>query len=311
MWKLKNNNNIKDILNKRKKPELILFKDYDKYKNYKEIDFNYSEKYYFKDKIDNFKNILNKTKILYDKNLIKNIIKFQKNILNKNIILRGPAYINRKLSINHEDFYTLENIKNINNKEFFSYKDNEDFIYSFNINTINEIIKGNKINPYSTKKIPQNIIKNVKHLLKNKIKVNKIIKKQSIRERTFEIFQKIDFLDNYTDISWFLDLNINKYKLLYRYLEDIWNYRIMVHQNMNDIRKKVVPLMNVFQITVNEFFKYNNKNKIQNILLDNFDKLISSGKNRADKQLGAMWCLTALTEVSKTAAIALPHLVQI
>ena len=50
---------------------------------------------------------------------------------------------------------------------------------------------------------------------------------------------------------------------------------------------------------------------MQNIILNEIDKFISTGIDKASKQLGAMWCLTALVEVSKDAANALPHLIQI
>ena len=39
--------------------------------------------------------------------------------------MRGLAYLDRTLCNNDEDFYTYESIQDIENKYFFSYKDNQ------------------------------------------------------------------------------------------------------------------------------------------------------------------------------------------
>ena len=52
-------------------------------------------------------------------------------------------------------------------------------------------------------------------------------------------------------------------------------------------------------------------NKIRYHLLDEIDILVSSGITDADKNLGALWVLTALTIVSPDCASSLPWLMQI
>jgi hypothetical protein len=49
---------------------------------------------------------------------------------------------------------------------------------------------------------------------------------------------------------------------------------------------------------------------MQNILLDEFLRLITEGIDREEKKLGAILILTGLVEVSFEAAIALPYLIQ-
>ena len=46
-----------------------------------------------------------------------------------------------------------------------------------------------------------------------------------MKDKAHHIFHRIDLLGNYTDVNWFLDLNIYQLKTLYREAEDIWNYR--------------------------------------------------------------------------------------
>ena len=50
--------------------------------------------------------------------------------------LHGPAKIQRNLCVNDTDFYTLDEIKNIHYDEFYSFKDESNFIYGFNIKSI-------------------------------------------------------------------------------------------------------------------------------------------------------------------------------
>ncbi len=61
-------------------------------------------------------------------NIVKNKIKERKLLK-----IHGPACINREICNNSEDFYTFEDIKDIPQKYFFSYKDEKDIIWGFDI----------------------------------------------------------------------------------------------------------------------------------------------------------------------------------
>ena len=52
------------------------------------------------------------------------------NIYNK---AHGPAHKNRKLCVNETDFLSLENLSDIPQTQFFSYKENDGFIYGYDI----------------------------------------------------------------------------------------------------------------------------------------------------------------------------------
>ena len=77
--------------------------------------------------------------------------------------LRGDAYKNRKVCVNDTDFVTLEPLDEIPNKEFYSYKDSNNFIYGFNIFSLIEMIKskGKIHNPYNREKIPNNTLHDI------------------------------------------------------------------------------------------------------------------------------------------------------
>ena len=62
----------------------------------------------------------------------------------------GPAYYNRAISNNIDDFMTTESVKEIDYYDFFSFKDKDGFVYSFNIVSIYNLISKHIFsNPYN------------------------------------------------------------------------------------------------------------------------------------------------------------------
>lgn len=70
--------------------------------------------------------------------------------------IRGPAKICRTICNNETDFYTMEPISEIPTSEFFSYKDNNNFVYGFNQQSLMSMFKLSRklINPYNREEIP-------------------------------------------------------------------------------------------------------------------------------------------------------------
>ena len=54
---------------------------------------------------------------------------------------RGPGLLNRKLCNNQTDFITLEPLDEIPFEQFFSFKDNNNFIYGFNMISLMQNMK--------------------------------------------------------------------------------------------------------------------------------------------------------------------------
>ena len=75
----------------------------------------------------------------------------RKHFSNSYVFKRGPAIHNRELCNNNTDFVTLEPINEIPFEYFFSYKDENEFIYGFNIVSLIQSLKKNKNfeNPYN------------------------------------------------------------------------------------------------------------------------------------------------------------------
>lgn len=240
----------------------------------------------------------------------------KKYIQDKEKKLKGPAFLNRSICNNTDDFLTFEEVKNIPDKYFFSFRDKDNFVYGFDIRSFKKLIDSKIDNPYNRNKIPKQAITNLRILLKNpkyklqEIQDNNITKEQKMNQMVLSVFQKIDELETYaggTNIDWFLNLSSNQLKLYYKTLEDIWNYRSeLTHYRKNEI----VPNKKMFPLSVHSYYNIVDKKKLRKIALHEMDKLISSSEKREDRILGSYYILIGLVEVSQDVANALPWLVQ-
>lgn len=252
-------------------------------------------------------NIFFKKKYEFPIIFIQNYYKFY--IYKKIIKLKGPALYNRDLCNNKTDFFNLSNIKDIPNKYFFSFRDQDNFIYGFEINSIFKMIQYEKINPYNRNKLSDKTINNIKYIYKLiniSCNLENLSLNKSIEQYTIDIFQTIDNLGNYTNISWFLNLNLNSLKKFYRELEDIWQYRLSLSTEQK--KQIIYPTGILFKIPISTIFHMTNKKQLQIICIKIMEKLISKGINEDCKKQGCYYILMALTIVSTEAANALPWL---
>jgi hypothetical protein len=254
------------------------------------------------------------------------IIKIQKVfrmfLVNKYKKLHGPASLNRKLCTNTNDFITLELVEEINFHQFFSYKDQDGFIYGFDINSLhNSLLKTGPKNPYNRNLFSDDIFENIRNL----IRISKLLKididlifedgtknlsnEKAIELRTLAVFQNIDLLGNYSNANWFLSLNRSQLIKFIRELIDIWNYRA---QLQNEIKRNICPPFgDPFK---NIHFGYVNTEEnlwnVKKVILEVIEKLVNSGIDRDSKSLGAYYVLGCLTLVNIDASTSLPWLFQ-
>ena len=116
----------------------------------------------------------------------------------------------------------------------------------------------------------------------------------------------MDNLGNYTDISWFLELNTYKLKIFYKELEDLWNYRLSL--SIEQKKQIIYPNGILFNIPLSTIFSIMSKTHLRSICLNIMDKLISKGINDDNKKQGCYYILMALTIVNPKTANALPWL---
>ena len=261
-------------------------------------------------KADYFKKMMDyKDEQTYLMNNINSVLKIQSNIrrfnVNKNIRLRGLAYLNRALCNNDEDFYTYEPIQDIENQYFFSYKDNQNNYWGFDIRSLKKLLEMNYGNPYTTEPIQGDTKDRVNELVSylNKNNVVTVIentvvsdRKEVVKQKFVDIFAQMEYVGYSCDVSWILELNNHKLKRLYRELEDIWNYRA----NLSGITKRsIVPPNGILCSTpVSDYNHCNVKVELQEILANELLK-ICGATEPGNMNLGFMYFIIALSYVSR------------
>jgi hypothetical protein len=224
----------------------------------------------------------------------------------------------RKVCCNDTDILTLGSIFEIPSEYFFIFNDPKTGKkYGYDIRSLIQIIKSDYQScPYTCRNFTQEekdmIIKKSLVLKDNGISIEldklDLNPEQEIEMKMKDVFHKINMLDNYTSHSWFSNLSLYHLIELYKRLEDIWNYRTGMDI---ESKKRIVRTGVIFNIPVFEIAYIKSKTRLQTVLLNEFDRMISEGINRDEKKLGAMLILTGLVEVSYEAADALPHLIQV
>ena len=237
--------------------------------------------------------------------------------------LHGPAFFKRNACTNATDFYTLDDIGNISHAQFYSFKDDDDFIYGFDIASLYHIVLKNgntSVNPYNRKLLPKYIIKDIRYLIRLSkilnIRIEAYIKnnnelltsKQRTTQRINAVFQDMDTLGNYTNSEWFTNLTRSNMIVYIREIFDIWSYRAQLSQ---ETKNAICPPNGTpFRDTDMQAIVSMSSDSIQRFTLSVMENLIRTGNNTENKTLGAYYVLAALTLVSNDAATSMPWLYQ-
>lgn len=247
----------------------------------------------------------------------------------------GPAYKNRSLCTNQVDFLSMDELTNIPNHNFFSFKDENGFIYGFDLVSIYNLIKESKKeskkevegfggegaehfikNPFTTRPIDPKVMKD----LITFVRLSKVLKldictemvdaskelsfKKRIELKALSLFQKIDALGHYSKCGWFLVLDKRQLIKFVSELYDIWIFRA----SMSAETKQAIcpPYGNPFTGVLSA----ENIDDLRELILVMLEKMVDSGIDKDSKCLGAYYVLGAITLVNYEAAIALPWLYQ-
>jgi len=263
---------------------------------------------------------------LYLSNFITRVQKCVRGyLLRKYNNLHGPGYKNKNICTNATDFFSMDPLAELPNKQFFSFQDADGFIYGFDLLSIYNLIykcDGQIKNPYNRLPISSENIEKFRSLLRLshvlKIPICTEIKdiheeisiKKSIELRALTLFQNIDALGNYSNAQWFLNLGKPQMIKMIRELIDIWSYRAPL--SMETKRAICPPVGNPFTrlVNFNQLHTIENIDEVRKYTLDILEKFVNFGIDRDNKCLGAYYVLGALTLVSEDAASSLPWLYQ-
>jgi hypothetical protein len=237
----------------------------------------------------------------------------------------GPAFMNRALCINPNDFFTMDTMSEISFEQFFSFKDDDNFIYGFDLVSIHNLMQkcdGIIKNPYNRRPLSQKVIESIKYLIKLskllRITISVEIKnielvvsnEKSVELRTLTLFQNIDALGNYSDPSWFMSLNNMQLIRLLRELVDIWGYRAQLSM---EIKRSICPPSGDPFNRIHSFVHLQtleNIDELRKIVLTILEKFVNSGLDREYQILGSYYVLGAITLVNTDAANSPPWLYQ-
>jgi hypothetical protein len=241
--------------------------------------------------------------------------------------LRGPGFWNRKLCVNEYDFLTGDTVEEISSNQFFSFRDSKDsVIYGFDILSIHNLMQKTEqarrmLNPYNRNEIVVEIKSKLLRLLRLcrylKIPVNTIIANPSsnvvktLVQRVEDLFDTFDRLGNYTNMSWFMDLNANLLLKFLRELSDIWNYRSQISYQVK--REICPPYGDPFRTYGYVTYWDPNAHTIESIriiVVNIMESMVYKATTTDNKTLGIYYILCSLTLVSNDAASALPWLHQ-
>jgi hypothetical protein len=242
-------------------------------------------------------------------------------IVRKSNQLRGPGFANVSLCNNAEDIYLLESLSEIHPDDIFTMKDKDGFIYGFHIESIYKYVvesnrvKGQITNPYNKSVITNDTVQDIKKLYRLcRIKgvrntIENILPNDAkfvFRNKVITVFQKMDELNNYTDIDWFMNLtNIELIRLVYL-IKDLFDYRM----ELSTIKKSKIIKAGCVFYRDNNYYKHLSFSNLRNEIIDELNRLVSEGETRDDCYLGSLIILSGLVELDQNCADAYPWLVQ-
>ena len=205
---------------------------------------------------------------------------------------------------NNEDFYTYDELKDIPKKYFYSYVDHKKFRWGFDIRSLDKLLNMNYPNPYTTEPIPQNIITEINDIIKTlkneegyEDLTDSIVRerKDMIKQKTVDLFSLIEQSGYTCHIEWFTNLSIRRLKELYKNLEDVWNYRSQLTEQMKC--NICPPNAYIFKTPMIEVMNYSSKEDLQELILHETMKF-KNAESDSDRKLGFMYFLIAFGMVS-------------
>ena len=234
-------------------------------------------------------------------------LRYKKRYNDKNIRLRGQGFIDRSLCNNNEDFYTYETINEIDDKYFFSYKDENNIIWFFDIRSINKLIEMGQPNPYTMTDfslyIKWKTRKLIDYLKNNNISVEfidemkevKKDKKKILKQKMTDVFASIERLGFSFNNDWFSTLHIVQLKKLYGLMEDMWNYRAQLTPEM---KCQICPPNGIiFNKSQHEIRNTTNRDTMKDYILTDINKFNNATSDN-DKKTGFLYFLISLSKVN-------------
>jgi hypothetical protein len=260
---------------------------------------------------------------LNSKNSVIKIQKCWKNyLLRSNFSRQGPARNDLSVSNNSTEVYTLEKLETVSKIHLFSFADTNKNIWCFDIRTLSFLLSKSKniINPYTRELLSREVVKKIKtriQWLESKkyetmyVDNTSFTHEQIWNQKVLDTFSKIDELGYLVNPEWFHEMDKQDHIDFYKKLYNLWNFKL----GLTDEEKRlIVPSHKsvrnkLFKTFLNELNDKDEKYlKKQNLQL--IENLVSSGFDKPQKSLGAMYILMGLYYVNSSVGEDYPWLIE-
>ena len=222
-------------------------------------------------------------------------------------VIRGDGFLQKDLCNNKEDFFTYEPVNEIDDKYFFSYKDDNNIIWFFDVRSLKKLIELKQPNPYTMIPFNDNVIyrankiidnlnkSNISTDFKDEIKQVEKDKKKLLKQKITDVFASIERLGLSVNTRWFTNLHIIQLKKTYGLMEDIWNYRAQLSQQTKN--RMCPPDGRIFNKSPHEIRNLTDRNKMMDYILTDVNKF-NKAESDSDKKTGFIYFLVALSKVN-------------
>lgn len=235
----------------------------------------------------------------------------------RKVRIQGVGLTDRSLLANDADFFSTESLLDLSGLYFFSYIDGGQ-VYGFDIRSIHTLISRTDVtpaNPYTRTPIPVGVLIKIRARIVTLQKLGHATvwiplepptPEQQWRMRVVDLFAIIDELNYYSSPDWFIELTQRQQRQLYRELHTIWSFRADLSAEQKEL---IVPDHASGLFTTNPWAIIDlTESAIRRLNMNTIRLLITSGEDRQDRILGAMYVVSALTLVSEGARREYPWL---
>ena len=222
----------------------------------------------------------------------------------------GPLFRAKEESNNPYDFFSSDPVAEIPMRYFISFVDPATAKgYSMDTRSVTALLqhavtnKEEPLNPFNRAALPPLFLRRLKR--HNLVTVWEPLKAtteaQAVTMAVSDVFRVMEDLGYYTNPDWFLSLSRQGLQRFYIELADIWYHRASLSSTD---RARISP-KRPFSVPVTTALVMQQK-ALRPLLLDTCRLLVTGAEAKADRQLGVMYIMGALSIVSAGAATANP-----
>lgn len=232
---------------------------------------------------------------------------------------QGPAANCLDLATNPNELYSFDPLSSIPRVYLFSFADSRRAVWVFDIRTLAHAMGAGfpSMNPYTRETLPAAALSRLQTRVGwlrargyqiQHINSDELTPEQLWNQRVLDLILKIEALGYYANTEWIHNLSKVQLIVLYKKLEDLWNWRL----GLTPLQKETIvpghagPDGNRLFAFIAEDHFHKHRNWWLRQLVGVCEAFVSRGATAEQHKLGAMYVLMGLVQVCREAAVALP-----